>query len=80
MEKLKFLLDRPSQGMSAPALTHARRGAIAMRSSAPVHEDQVSRSPILESFIFRVFVQLGLNLTIFTVSRVSLDSINRLGK
>jgi hypothetical protein len=40
--------------------------------------NQVSRSPILESFIlgfFLVLVKLGLNLMIF---RVSLYSINRL--
>jgi hypothetical protein len=49
-----------------------------LRSSAPVREDQVSRNSILESFTFRVFVQQGRNPTIFRVSRVSLDSINRL--
>ena len=51
-----------------------------MRSTAPMREDQVSRSPILESFILLgfliVLVALGLNPTIFRVSRVFLDSIN----
>ena len=56
-------IERLRQGMSAPALTQARRGSItvrssahSLRSSATVHEDQVCRSPILESFIFRDFV------------------------
>ena len=44
-----------------------RSSAHSLQLSAPVHEDQV-----------KVFVQLGLNPTIFCVSRVSLDSINRL--
>jgi hypothetical protein len=43
-----------------------------------MREDQVSRNPILESFTFRVFVQQGKKPTISRVSRVSLDSINRL--
>jgi hypothetical protein len=47
-----------------------------------VREDQLSRSPILGSFIFLgfllVLVAQGLNPTIFRVSKVSLDSINRL--
>jgi hypothetical protein len=47
-----------------------------------VREDQVSRNPILESFILLgfllVLISLGLNPTIFRASRVSLDSINRL--
>jgi hypothetical protein len=42
-----------------------------------VREAQVSRSPILESFNFRVFTT-RLNPTIFRVSRASLNSINRL--
>jgi hypothetical protein len=41
-----------------------------------VREAQVNRSPILESFNFRVFAT-RLNPTIFKVSRVSLNSINR---
>jgi hypothetical protein len=53
-----------------------------LQSSTPTREDQVSRNPILESFILLgfllVLVSLGLNPTIFTVSRVFLDSINRL--
>jgi hypothetical protein len=40
-----------------------------------MREDQVSRSLILESFTFRVFVQQGQNPTFF---RVFKDSINRL--
>jgi hypothetical protein len=42
-----------------------------------VHKAHVNRSPILEIFNFRVFAT-RLNPTIFRVSRVSLDSINRL--
>jgi hypothetical protein len=53
-----------------------------LRSSAPVHEEQLSRGPILESVILLgfllVLVAQGLNPTIFRVSRISLDSINRL--
>ena len=45
-------------------------------------EEQLSHNPILESVILLgfllVLVAQGLNLTIFRVSRVSLDSINRL--
>jgi hypothetical protein len=47
-----------------------------------VREDQLSRSPILGSFIFLgfllVLVTQGLNPMIFWICRVSLDSINRL--
>jgi putative NADPH-quinone reductase len=47
-----------------------------------MREDQVNCSPILESSILLgfllVLVALGLNPTIFRVSRASLDSINRL--
>ena len=63
-------------------LSQLQLSAHSLRSSAPVHEDQVSHSPILESFILLgfllVLVALGLNPMIFRVSRVSLDSINRL--
>jgi hypothetical protein len=41
-----------------------------------MREAQVSRSPILESFNFRVFAT-RLNLKIFRVSRVFIDSVNR---
>ena len=68
-------------------LTRARRGSIAIaiertQSSALVREDQVNRSPILESFILLGFLlvldALGLKPTIFRVSRVFLDSRNSL--
>jgi hypothetical protein len=53
-----------------------------LQLSTPVHEDQLNRSPILESFILlgfcKVLVSQRLNPTICRVSRVSLDSINRL--
>ena len=46
-----------------------------------MREDQLSRSPTLESFILLgfllVLVAQGLNPAIFRISRVSLDSINR---
>jgi hypothetical protein len=76
-KKLKFLLERsiagdlrssalalkrPRQGTSTPTLVRARRGLIAvrssahsLRSSAPVREAQVNRNPILESFILLGF-------------------------
>jgi hypothetical protein len=47
-----------------------------------VSEELLNRNPILESFILLrvllVLVAQGLNPTIFRVSRVSLDFINRL--
>ena len=53
-----------------------------LRLSTPVREEQLSRNPILKCFILLgfllVLVAQGLNPTIFRVSRVSLDSINRL--
>jgi hypothetical protein len=58
--------------------SHLRSSAHGLRSIALVREDQVSHNPILESFTFRVFVQQGRNPMIFRVSRVSLESINRI--
>jgi hypothetical protein len=59
-----------------------RSSALHLRSSTPVHEEQLSRDPILESVILLgfllVLVAQGLNPTIFRISRISLDSINRL--
>ena len=51
-----------------------------MQSSAPVREAQISRSLILEVFGFRVGESLlhkDSNPTIFRVSRILLESINR---
>jgi hypothetical protein len=64
------------------ARTHKKEDRSQLRSSAPLREEQLSRNPILESVILLgfllVLVAQGLNLTIFRVSRVFLDSINRL--
>ena len=58
-------LEHPRQGTSTPALAHARKGSIAvgssaydlrlsaddLQSNAPVHEDQLNHKPIMETFI-----------------------------
>ena len=92
MGKAEVLLERSSaQAMERVHLrswaqeedrSQLRSSAHSLRSSAPMREDQVSRNPILESLIllgfFLVLGTLGLNPTIFRISRVSLDFINRL--
>ena len=77
----------PKQGSSALAFMHTRRRLIVARSiaarlrlSAHVGEAQSSHSPILEVFGFRVGESLlhkDSNPTIFRVSRILLESINR---
>jgi hypothetical protein len=55
--------------------------AARVRTIAPTREAQISRSPILVVFNFRVFCKSLLhkdsNPTIFRVSRILLESINR---
>ena len=81
------VLECPRRGSNAPVFACKRRTSITrrsiagtLRSSAPVCEAQTSRSPILEIFGFRVGESLlhkDSNPTIFRVSRILLESINR---
>ena len=50
----------PKQGSSTSAFTRTRRRSIALQSSAPVRENQSSRSHILEVFVLLILVAQGL--------------------
>ena len=74
------VFERPRQGSNAPAFVRERQRSIVVRLSAPMREAYSSRSPIMEILGFRVLwilVAQGFNPTIFRVSRILLESINR---